>query len=132
MQYIGIFNGNPTAGDTDGAEVSQNHVMSNPVSGLASVGGNPVVVKCAARCQTSYSVSGNLTISTATYENGSYSSGNDNIKVSLSENGPWTDSITLSNVADENVLFYVQMQPGAVIGTYGNASLKLEGTVVGG
>lgn len=131
MQYIGIFNGNPTAGDTDGAEVSQNHVMSNPVSALTSTDGEPAVVPCAVRCQTGYMADGDITISTATYSDGSYDFGNDYIKVSDSQSGPWEDSIDISGVTDVNSLFYVQLSPGAVIGTYGNAALTLEGTIAG-
>ena len=119
MEYISIFNGNPTAGARDGAEVSQNGVLSNPVSADVEIDAvSGTVVTCAIRCQSGYEADGNVTIT----------SGLSNVTVSL-DGQNWSDSIDVSGVDDTNTLFYVQIEPGANLGTE-TGVLELAGTVV--
>ena len=129
MEYIGIFNSNPTAGGTDGAEVSRNGVYSNPVEATVDINGSGSVVACAVRCATGYCVDGDVTLRTMTYESGSYSAGSDYIKLSNTANGTFSDSIDISNVEDTNVLFYAKILPGATLGNH-TAAISLEATVI--
>ncbi len=129
MQYIGIFNGNPTAGGTDGAEVSQNGVQSNPISTAIRTG--TTTVKCAVRCAAGYVADGNITIKAVTKQNGGYIDGNDYVKLSTTQNGTYGNSITLSGVTAVNKLFYVKLSAGADAGTYTAGALRLTGAVTG-
>ena len=131
MQYIGIYDGNPTADNTDGAPVSENGVMSNPVDALIQVGGNDVVVTCAVRTEPNYTVDGDVTITVVTKLNGGETVGNDYVKVADSQGGTYGNSITLSGVGATNKLFYVKMKAGAVAGSYKAAALRLQATVTG-
>ena len=121
MQYIGIFNGNPTAGGTDGSEVSQDGVQSNPI-GANVAAGQTQVVTCAVRCESGYTVNGNTGIMVMSYNptQQGYEAGSDYIKVSASSSGPFSNAIELAGVNTTNTLFYVQLTgqsaPGTVIG----------------
>lgn len=131
MQYIAIFTGNPTAGGTDGAEVSQDGVMSTPVTAGIAVGGSDVIVPLAVRCASGYEADGNITVSVETKSGSNYSAGNEFVKVATSQNGSYGNSITLSGVDDTNTLFYCKLKANAAAGTYTSAALRLQGTVSG-
>ena len=130
MDYIAIFNNNPTDGGTDGSEVSQDRVMNNPISAVVN-SGDSKIVKCAVRCVSGYHVSGDLHIAAVIYdeETGEYERDYDYIKVSDAEDGSYSSSIDLSNVGDTNKVFWVKIfgmnSPGTL-----TAGLRLEGTVV--
>lgn len=126
MEYIAIFNGNPTAGGVDGVELSQNQVMGNYAGGNIDIDDTQGIVETlAVRCASGYVVDGDVTISCYTYnpgnteyptpEQGHYVQGS--TLIALSENGTtFSQSITLSNVDDTNKLFYLKRYPAAVAG----------------
>lgn len=127
MQYIAIFNGNPTANARDGAEVSQGDVLSNPVKASVSAGSD-AVVKCAVRCASGLSCD-SASIDVITKANGSYTIGSDYAKVSESASGPWTNTISIADVSDVNSIFYVKLTGLPVAGSYTAYGLRLSGVV---
>lgn len=101
--YINIYKNNPTAGGTDGTAVSTDGAYTSPVTvTLDAAQSESKKVKLAIRCETGYNTSGNTVIS----DNGDT---NDRWKLCLTENGTYTDSITIpSTIDDTNTIFYAQ------------------------
>lgn len=101
--YINIYKNNPTAGGTDGTAVSTDGAYTSPVTvTLDAAQSESKKVKLAIRCETGYNTSGNTVIS----DNGDT---NDRWKLCLTENGTYTDSITISSTIDDtNTIFYAQ------------------------
>lgn len=101
--YINIYKNNPTAGGTDGTAVSTDGAYTSPVTvTLDAAQSESKKVKLAIRCETGYNTSGNTVIS----DNGD---ANDRWKLCLTENGTYTDSITIpSTIDDTNTIFYAQ------------------------
>lgn len=101
--YINIYKNNPTAAGTDGTAVSTDGAYSSPVTvTLDASQSESKKVKLAIRCETGYTTSGNTVIS----DNGDT---NDRWKLCLTENGTYTDSITISSTIDDaNTIFYAQ------------------------
>lgn len=101
--YINIYKNNPTAGGTDGTAVSTDGAYSSPVTvTLDASQSESKKVKLAIRCETGYNTAGNTVIS----DNGDT---NDRWKLCLTENGTYTDSITISSTIDDtNTIFYAQ------------------------
>lgn len=101
--YINIYKNNPTAGGTDGTAVSTDGAYSSPVTvTLDASQSESKKVKLAIRCETGYNTAGNTVIS----DNGDT---NDRWKLCLTENGTYTDSITIpSTIDDTNTIFYAQ------------------------
>lgn len=127
MNLIGIFAGNPTAGGTDGWEVSQNGALTSPVSATVTRGGTEAV-KLAVRCEAGYYASTvNLSVATRG-SGGSYSSGCDWLRLSV-DGTTWTQTLTLHDVYDENSIFYAQITGGVDAGTVSNGAIKLTGNV---
>ena len=101
--YINIYKNNPTAGGTDGTAVSTDGAYTSPVTvTLDAAQSESKKVKLAIRCETGYNTAGNTVIS----DNGDT---NDRWKLCLTENGTYTDSITISSTIDDtNTIFYAQ------------------------
>jgi len=101
--YINIYKNNPTAGGTDGTAVSTDGAYTSPVTvTLDAAQSESQKVKLAIRCETGYNTYGNTVIS----DNGDT---NDRWKLCLTENGTYTDSITIpSTIDDTNTIFYAQ------------------------
>lgn len=117
-----IYAGNPTAGGTDGTEVSDSGTLTSPVSATVERG-ESATVTCACRCATGYVAI--VTIATATRgSGGSYSAGCDFLKVST-DGTNWQDSIQLVDVVDENELFYVKITGGQTAGTVTSGALRM-------
>lgn len=101
--YINIYKNNPTAGGTDGTAVSTDGAYTSPITvTLDASQSESKKVKLAIRCETGYTTSGNTVIS----DNGDT---NDRWKLCPTENGTYTDSITISSTIDDtNTIFYAQ------------------------
>ena len=127
MSYIAIYKNNPTVGGVDGTEVSQNGVWTAPVGGNVNLSDTEgVKQKLAVRLQEGYEIaSGGVTISVGTYQNGAFVPGNDYMKLSLTQNGTYSDSITISGVSTVNTIFYMKRTSPGVIGKL-LGGLKLE------
>ena len=101
--YINIYKNNPTAGGTDGTAVSTNGDFTSPINFKLDASQNQTqTVKLAIRTEPDYITDGATTIS----DNGDTG---DHIKLCLTENGTFTDSITISTpIDDTNTIFYVR------------------------
>ena len=109
-ELLHIYMNNPTAGSTDGTEVSSGTELA-PISVLLDAGkGEQKAVKCAVRCESGFHIDGVLTIKFV----GDHA---DKWKIALHngytaetvlESAEWKDSISLSNVADKNTIFWVK------------------------
>lgn len=121
-RYCSIYAGNPTAGGTDGVEVSDSGTLTAPVSATVERG-ESATVTCAVRCATGYIAL--ATIATATRgSGGTYTAGCDWMKVST-DGTNWQDSIQIDDIVDANVLFYVKLTGGSTAGTVSNGALRL-------
>ena len=115
MQYIGIIAGNPTAGETDGWEVSSGGLYTSPLS--ATVERNQTkLVKCALRCQEGYHCNSATLVTTAAW-----------LKLSTDQTN-WASSIQLTNIDDTNTVFWAEITGGADPGTT-NGSITVTGSV---
>lgn len=101
--YINIYSGNPTEGLTDGTLVSTGNLQTAPVTVTLDASINESKkIKLAIRCESGYETLGDTTISDS-------NDTNDRWKFSLSENGTFADSITISStIGATNVIFWAQ------------------------
>lgn len=125
--YINIYQGNPTAGGTDGTAVSTDGTYTAPISvTLDAASSESKKVKLAIRCEAGFRTSGNTVIS----DNGDT---NDRWKLSLTENGTYTDSITISStISTTNTIFYAQASSDSTEtpATDRSVSLRIATTIV--
>ncbi len=107
MALINIYNGNPTAGATDGVAVSSGN-YNNPVSfTLNAANAETAVQTLAIRCNSGYQTSGNTTLA----DEGDTL---DRVKFGLTASGPWTDKLVLlDTITDVNKLIYVKASSSA-------------------
>lgn len=107
MALINIYNGNPTAGATDGVAVSSGN-YNNPVSfTLNAANAEAAVQTLAIRCNSGYQTSGNTTLA----DEGDTL---DRVKFGLTASGPWTDKLVLlDTITDVNKLIYVKASSSA-------------------
>ena len=109
-ELLHIYMNNPTAGSTDGTEVSSGTELA-PISVLLDAGkGEQKAVKCAVRCESGFHIDGELTIKFV----GDHA---DKWKVAIDHNyttdtvltvADWKDEIALSGVGTVNVIFWVK------------------------
>lgn len=101
--FINLYMNNPTAGGTDGTAISTDGTYTSPltVSLDASINESKTV-KLAVRTESRYTTTGSTTISDS-------GDTNDRWKLCLTENGTFTDSITISNaITNANTIFYAK------------------------
>ena len=109
-ELLHIYMNNPTAGSTDGTEVSSGTELA-PISVLLDAGkGEQKAVKCAVRCESGFHIDGTLTVKFV----GDHA---DKWKVAMDHNyttdtvltvADWKDEIALSGVGTVNVIFWVK------------------------
>ena len=109
-ELLHIYMNNPTAGSTDGTEVSSGTELA-PISVLLDAGkGEQKAVKCAVRCENGFHIDGTLTVKFV----GDHA---DKWKVAMDHNyttdtvltvADWKDEIALSGVSTVNVIFWVK------------------------
>ena len=104
MANINLYKDNPTAGATDGTAISLDGTYTSPLAvSLDAVTSESKIVKLAVRTDAGHTTSGNTTIS----DKGDTS---DHWKFSLTENGTFTDSITISTpINNANIIFYAKV-----------------------
>ena len=108
-ELLHIYMNNPTAESTDGTEVSSGTELA-PISVLLDAGkGEQKAVKCAVRCESGFHIDGTLTIKFVGDHAGKWKAATDNKYTAETalESAEWKDSISLSNVADKNTIFWV-------------------------
>ena len=109
-ELLHIYMNNPTAGSTDGTEVSSGTELA-PISVLLDAGkGEQKAVKCAVRCESGFHIDGTLTVKFVGKHADRWKVASNNgytVDTAL-ESADWKDSISLSNVADKNTIFWVK------------------------
>ena len=109
-ELLHIYMNNPTAGSTDGTEVSSGTELA-PISVLLDAGkGEQKAVKCAVRCESGFHIDGTLTVKFVGEHADRWKVASNNgytVDTAL-ESADWKDSIALSNVADKNTIFWVK------------------------
>ena len=99
--YINLYQGNPTAGGTDGTVVSTGNDFSSPINfDLDAEQNETKIVPLALRTETGYKV----TDCTVT----DYNDTNNKITFCLTQDGTYSESITIPEITDTNVVFYVK------------------------
>ena len=109
-ELLHIYMNNPTAGSTDGTEVSSSTELA-PISVLLDAGkGEQKAVKCAVRCESGFHIDGTLTVKFVGDHADKWKAATDNKYTAETalESAEWKDSISLSNVADRNTIFWVK------------------------
>lgn len=101
--YINVYQGNPTEGGTDGTAASTDGAQTAPVTvSLDAAQNESKKIKLALRCESGYTTTGNTTIQDV-------NDTNDRWKFSLTENGTYADSITITSaIGTTNVIFWAQ------------------------
>ena len=109
-ELLHIYMNNPTAESTDGTEVSSGTELA-PISVLLDAGkGEQKAVKCAVRCESGFHIDGTLTIKFVGDHADKWKAATDNKYTAETalESAEWKNSISLSNVADKNTIFWVK------------------------
>ena len=110
-ELLHIYMNNPTAESTDGTEVSSGTELA-PISVLLDAGkGEQKAVKCAVRCESGFHIDGALTVKFVGGHADKWKVATDNKYTAETalESAEWKDSISLSNVADKNTVFWVKV-----------------------
>ena len=125
--YINIYQGNPTSGGTDGTAVSTDGAYTAPVTvSLDASQSESKKIKLAIRTISGFTTTGNTTIADS-------GDTNDNWKLCLTENGTYTDSITITTpITDANVIFWAQASSDSTESpsTDRSVSLSVTATIV--
>ena len=109
-ELLHIYMNNPTAGSTDGTEVSSGTELA-PISVLLDAGkGEQKAVKCAVRCESGFHIDGTLTIKFIGDHSDKWKVAPDNGYTvdTVLESADWKDSIALSHVSAANAVFWVK------------------------
>lgn len=107
--YYHLYVNNPTVGQTDGTIVSENGLMTSPISvTLDATKNEKKVIKCAIRCEEGYESTGTITIKPYYYDGSNYTDVGGNIDkwqvaADLSTPGKVTVTVT-ANPSDGDTL----------------------------
>lgn len=131
MAKIHFYMNNPTAGDTDGTEISNNTNVLPLTLTLDASKEESKAAKCAIRCDSGYSISGGASI---------YSSGDNSAKwqFALDNNfadsdtaltfATWQDSIVAENVGSANVIFWARASSTSLESPQNDRTVKINGS----
>ena len=106
-----IYTNNPTAGKTDGTEASSGTGLIPISVTLDASKAESAAVKCAVRCDEGYKIDGDVTVSLKGMSSAKWKLARDDDfadSQSALSNAIWLDKISLSNVADGNVIFWAK------------------------
>lgn len=111
MSSIHLYMNNPTAGAVDGTEISSGTNVLPLTLTLNASNAESAVAVCAVRCDEGYAISGDTTIHFVGTNTDKWQAAPDE-NYSDSDSalamGDWQSTITLNDVADTNVLFWVK------------------------
>ena len=122
--YLNLYKNNPTAGTTDGTAVSTGGNFTAPITFALDASENESqTLKLAVRTETGY-IATDVTI---TDQNDT----NDRLKLCLTENGTFTDSISIGSVSAVNTIFYARASSADTENpqTDRSASFKVSGVI---
>ena len=105
-----IYMNNPTSRMKDGTEVSTDTETSPIAVLLDAVKDEEKAVKCAVRCDSGYKVEGAVTIKFVGMNAAKWKAAQDNgyTADTVLVSADWKDTISLSNVGEGNVIFWVK------------------------
>lgn len=117
-QYINIYQGDPTAGETDGVLVGSGD-EDNPIAVTLNASQNEVkTIKLAVRCNNGFQTYGDTVIR-------DMNDANDRWKFALLENGDFSDEITINSVIDTvNTIFYGRASSDSLEGQKVDTNVK--------
>ena len=129
MAHIHIYMNNPTAGAVDGTEISSGDDTLPLTILLDASAAESKAAKCAARCDTGYLISGNLSVyfegtTAAKWQvaaDNNFSDADDAL-----ESADWQSSITLSDVAATNKIFWVKAASSTDENPQNDKSVKIK------
>ena len=99
--YINVYKNNPTEGLTDGTAVSTGGVLTSPISFVLDASQNESqTLKLAVRTESGY-IATDVTIS-------DNNDTNDRLKLCLTENGTFADTLSIGSVSAVNTIFYAR------------------------
>ena len=99
--YINVYKNNPTAGATDGTAVSTDGVFTAPISFVLDASQNESqTLKLAVRTESGY-IASDVTIA-------DNNDTNDRLKLCLTENGTFADTLSIGSVSAVNTIFYAR------------------------
>lgn len=121
--YINLYMNNPTAGETDGTAISTDGTQLNPLSvTLNATNSETKIIKLGIRTESGYTTDGDVVI---TDNNDT----NDRWKFSLTENGAYSDAVTISaGVSTVNTIFYAQASSATSENPSRDTSVKIKTT----
>ncbi len=123
--FINIYSGNPTEGGTDGTVISTDGAQTAPLVVNLDASQNEVKkVKLGIRCESGYITSGDTVIR-------DNNDTNDRWKFSLSENGAYADSITISAaISTVNTIFWAQASSSSLESPTRDTTVSLQVSTV--
>ena len=122
--YINVYKNNPTAGATDGTAVSQGGTFLSPIDFTLDASENESkTVKLGIRTESGYVASG-LSIA-------DQNDTNDRLKLCLTENGTFADTLSIGSVSAVNTIFYARASSADTENpqTDRTASFKVSGVI---
>lgn len=123
--YINAYCDNPTEGGTDGTAISTDGAQTAPLVVNLDAAQNEVKkIKCALRCESGYTTQGDTVIQ----DNNDL---NDRWKFSLTENGTYSDSITIASaISTVNTIFWAQASSSSLESPSRDTSVSLRVSTV--
>ena len=119
--YLNLYQGNPTAGGTDGTAVSTDNSFTAPINFELDAAINETKqTKCAIRTEQGYAAT-NVTIQVVNDTNARF-------KLCKTANGTYADSITFDSVSAANSIFYVKATSADTDRPQSNRKVKLRHT----
>ena len=110
MALLHLYQGNPTAGGTDGTEISSGTENAPVTITLDASKAETKAAKIAVRCDANYSIEGGVAISFTGTNAGKWQVAADDgyTNATALANASWASSVTLSGVAATNKCFWVK------------------------
>ena len=130
-KYINIYAGNPTAGGTDGTQVSTDGANTSPITAtLDASKSESATVKCAIRCETGYKVVGDVTIAPTGTNAAKWLVAYDSTATAdaAPADSKFGTSATISGVAAANVIFWVKATSSIDEDPANDTTVKIQAT----
>ena len=123
--YLNVYMGNPTEGGTDGTVISTDGSQTAPlVVNLDAAQNETKKVKLALRCESGYTTQSDTVIQDV-------NDTNDYWKFSLTENGTYADSITISSaISNVNTIFWAQASSSSLESPTRDTGVSLRVTTI--
>ena len=126
-----IYINNPTAGETDGTEASTGAGTSPIAVTLDAAKSEEQAVKCAVRCDAGFRIDGDISIAISGDSADKWKVAADDSyadSAAALSSATWKDNLSLSNVADTNVLFWAKASSSSTESPQKDASVTITAT----